>query len=190
MIFIIVIAMVIVLTAFYFSPVQQSTQYVRQDASIAAQQMIYYHSGTSKICTKVGDCADGEVDPTPMLSTLRQGKGALAYHDGDFTSGSHGIWIYTYYRYPGPAGLRDEVDARVTAALIDTMKGDVQAWAGEYDAGTGGLILGRSQSPWKDPVTGEVSLATPVEVDLSGTDIPDKAPIMVTRIGVPPPSNP
>lgn len=178
MIYIIVIVFALMAWAYYGNPAGDDLRHRADEARILAQQMIYYHSAAAKACASV--CPDGPIDPSTFLSTARAGRGVFA--NGSLKSFAFGDYVYTYYLHAGPTDQRKEVGPRVAAAAIDEIvQRDTQAWIGSFDAASGHLAA-RGNSVWIDPQTGEASTASPPDVDLTGSGIPDGVPVIVNRM--------
>lgn len=175
MIYLIVIAFVIVITAFYGNLNKGNLDFGAAEAAVMAQQMVYYHSAAAKTCAST--CV-GPIDPSDELTTSKQGLGAFS--DGTFVSIATADYIVTYYVHRLSAGTRDEYEARIAMAVPDFMERDTSFWAGPYDADTGQVEFGGG-TLWRDPETGVTTPTVPEVIQLSIPAIADGAPVIANR---------
>ena len=175
MIYLIVIAFVIIIVAFYGSFANDANEYSASDIAAFAKQMVYHHSAATRACGS--DCA-GDIDPLPELSLVRQAGDVFA--NGTFRSLATGDYVVTYYVHRLDEDLRSDFQGRIVAAIPDFTERDTSFWAGPYDAATGQVDTG-GPVLWRDPLTGTVSPTTQEVLQLDIGAIPNGAPVIATR---------
>lgn len=175
MIYLIVIAFVIIIVAFYGSFTKDANEYSASDIAAFAKQMVYYHSAAARVCG--ADCS-GDIDPRPEMALVRQSGDMFA--NGTFRSLASGDYVVTYYVHRLDEDLRADFQGRIVAAIPDFTERDTSFWAGPYDVATG-LVDTGGPILWRDPLTGDVSPTTQEVLQLNIGTIPNGAPVIATR---------
>ena len=166
----------LVIVALYLSTATTDIENRSAQYRSLAQQMVFYHVAAARAC---GTTCTGPIDPTPELSTFRQGQGSLAANAA-FRSVSQNGYVITYYVNPNDAATGVEYYAGVMAGLVDARDSDTQMFIGQYDQAAGALRL-RADAYWVDPQTGVATQGTVPNVPMGGIPAPDGAPVLVNR---------